>query len=94
MTDMPSQSDGPNFSDVPIEVTISIGRTHPTVRELLDLNENAILVLDKNIQDPVDIFVGDKLIARGELQELEDTNISQLAVRLTEIIDPPSGSRK
>ncbi|MDG1800915.1 MAG: flagellar motor switch protein FliN, partial [Paracoccaceae bacterium] len=39
-------------------------------------------------------FVGDKLIARGELQELEDTNISQLAVRLTEIIDPPSGSRK
>lgn len=94
MTEMPSQNDSPNFADVPIEVTISVGRTHPTVRELLDLDENAILVLDRSVQDPVDIFVGDKLIARGELQELEDANIGQLAVRLTEIIAPLSGPRK
>jgi flagellar M-ring protein FliF len=70
---------------VPIEITISVGRARPTVRDLLALTENAVLPLDKKIDDPVELYIGDRLIARGELQELEGGEPGQLAVRLTEV---------
>jgi flagellar motor switch protein FliN/FliY len=44
-----------------------------------------VLPLDKKIDDPVDLYVGDKLIARGELQKLEGGEPGQLAIRLTEV---------
>lgn len=79
---MPSETSG--FKDVPIEVTISVGTARPTVRELLSLDENTILTLDRRVTDPVELFIGDKLIARGELQEVEGES-GQLAVRLIEV---------
>ncbi|MCW1949956.1 MAG: FliM/FliN family flagellar motor C-terminal domain-containing protein [Octadecabacter sp.] len=72
--------------NVPIEVTISVGRARPLVRDLLDLGENAVLPLDKRIDDPVDLVVGGRLIARGQLEQLEGSDTGQLAVRLTEVI--------
>ena len=72
--------------NVPVEVTISVGRARPLVRDLLELGENAVLPLDKRIDDPVDLFVGGRLIARGQLEQLADTEAGQLAVRLTEVI--------
>ncbi|MEL6594751.1 MAG: FliM/FliN family flagellar motor switch protein [Pseudomonadota bacterium] len=81
---MPSDTSG--FKDVPIEVTISVGTARPTVKELLSLDENAILTLDRRIDDPVELYIGDKLIARGELQEIDGEG-GQLAVRLTEVTD-------
>ena len=77
------------LKSVPIEITISVGRARPTVRELLALDENDVLPLDRRVEDPVELYVGDKLIARGELQEVEDGEPGQLAVRLTEIIAKP-----
>lgn len=74
------------FRSVPIEVTISIGRARPLVQELLALSENAVLPLDRRIDDPVELFVGDRLIARGELQEMEGGEPGQLAVRLTSVV--------
>lgn len=71
---------------VPIEVTVSVGHARPTVRELLSMDEDAILMLDKKVDDPVELYVGSKLIARGELQEAETGKPGQLAVRLTEVI--------
>ena len=71
---------------VPIEVTISVGHARPTVRDLLSLGENAVLPLDKRVDEPVDLYVGGRLIARGELQELEGGEPGQLAVRLTEVV--------
>lgn len=71
---------------VPIEITISVGRTRPLVRDLLQLGENAVLPLDRKIEDPVELYVGDRLIARGELQEYEGGEPGQLAVRLTEVV--------
>ena len=59
------------FTRVPIGITVSVGRAHPMVRDLLALENEAVLVLDKRVEDPVELFVGDKLIARGELQELD-----------------------
>lgn len=71
---------------IPIEITVSVGKAAPLVSDLLNLSENAILPLDRKIDDPVELYIGDKLIARGELQELEGGEPGQLAVRLTEVV--------
>lgn len=70
---------------LPIEITVSVGRSRPSVRDLLALGENAVLPLDRRAEDPVELYIGDRLIARGELQELEGGEPGQLAVRLTEV---------
>ncbi len=88
--DTPAELAGNPFTEVPIEITISVGKAHPLVRELLQLKNNSVLTLDKRIDDPVELFIGNKLIARGELEELEDDS-GQLAVRLTEVADVKSG---
>lgn len=72
---------------VPLEITISVGRARPLVRELLALDPGSVLPLDRSINDPVELYVGDRLIARGELQEVENGPPGQLAVRLTEVAD-------
>ena len=79
------------FTQVPIEITISVGKARPSVRDLLRLKRDAVLVLDRRVTDPVELYVGDKLIARGELQELEGDQAGQLAVRLTEVADLQNG---
>jgi len=81
----PSAKDHP-LHRIPIEITVSVGKARPLVRDLLQLSENAILPLDRKIDDPVELFVGDRLIARGELQELEGGEPGQLAIKLTEVI--------
>jgi flagellar motor switch protein FliN/FliY len=75
------------FAQVPIEVTIVVGRARPLLRDLLQLGRDAVLPLDRKIEDPVEVYVGDRLIARGELDEIEGEAGPQLAVRLTEIAD-------
>lgn len=85
-----NEGDSP-FTHVPIEITVAVGRAHPLVRDLLALENEAVLVLDKRVEDPVELFVGDKLIARGELQEMEGEKAGQLAVRLTEVADLANG---
>lgn len=79
------------FSQVPIEVTISVGRARPLVRDLLRMSKDAVLQLDRRVDDPVELYVGDRLIARGELTELEGENAGQLAVRLTEVANLRGG---
>jgi len=74
------------LQNLPVEITISVGRARPLVRDLLELEENAILPLDKRMDDPVDLFVGGRLIARGQLEQVNDSETGQLAVRLTEVI--------
>ena len=91
MPDETEAGTGNPFTRVPIEVTVSVGKAHPKIRELLALENEAVLMLDKKVEDPVELFVGDKLIALGELQELEGENAGQLAVRLTEIADIANG---
>lgn len=71
--------------NIPIEVTVTVGKARPLVRDLLQLGENAVLPLDSKIEDPVELYIGDRLIARGELQEAEGAEPGQLAVRLTEV---------
>ncbi len=84
-------SDSNPFAQVPIEVTISVGKARPLVRDLLRLSRDAVLPLDRRVDDPVELYVGDRLIARGELQELEGDQAGQLAVRLTEVANLRGG---
>lgn len=79
------------FSQVPIEITISVGRARPLVRDLLKLERDAVLALDRRVDDPVELWVGDRLIARGELEEMEGEHAGRLAVRLTEVANLRGG---
>ena len=88
---MDDPADSNPFAQVPIEVTISVGRARPMVKDLLRLSRDAILPLDRRVDDPVELYVGDRLIARGELQELDGDQAGQLAVRLTEVANLRGG---
>ncbi len=77
------------FTAVPIEITVSVGKARPLIRDLVMLGNNAVLKLDKRVDDPVDLFVGDKLIARGTLEEDPEADDGQLIVRLTEVVGLP-----
>lgn len=88
---MDDAADQNPFAQVPIEVTISVGKARPLVRDLLRLSRDAVLALDRRVDDPVELYVGDRLIARGELQELEGEQAGQLAVRLTEVANLRGG---
>ena len=80
-----NQSPAHPLHNIPIEVSVIVGKARPLVRDLLTLGENAILALDSKIEDPVELYIGERLIARGELQETEGAEPGQLAVRLTEV---------
>jgi len=86
MADEMTPDDMHPLSNVPLEITISVGRARPLVRDLLELGKNAVLPLDKKIDDPVELFIGNRLIARGQLEQVTDDGTGQLAVRLTEVI--------
>lgn len=88
---MDDLSDSNPFGQVPIEITISVGRARPQVRDLLKLERDAVLALDRRVDDPVELWVGDRLIARGELEEMEGENAGRLAVRLTEVANLRGG---
>ncbi|MEY4984820.1 MAG: hypothetical protein RIR62_3086 [Pseudomonadota bacterium] len=79
------------FAQVPIEITVSVGRARPLVRDLLKLSRDAVLPLDRRVEDPVELYVGDRLIARGELEEAGGAGSGQLAVRLTEVANLKAG---
>lgn len=72
--------------DLSVEVVIAVGRATPKIKDLLHLRRDSLLTLDSKVDDPVDIMVGKRVIARGQLQEM-DGEPGQLGVRLTEIVD-------
>jgi flagellar motor switch protein FliN/FliY len=67
---------------VDMEVTVEIGRTHMTVRELLDLSPGAVLELDRAAGSPADLLVNGRLIARGEVVVIDE----DFGLRITEIV--------
>lgn len=67
--------------DVKVRIQVTAGYCDLTVRELLDLRENAVLTLDKSTHDPVDVLVDGKVVARGMLVAVGDN----FGVRITEI---------
>ncbi|TCM87074.1 FliM/FliN family flagellar motor switch protein [Rhodovulum steppense] len=92
ISEEPTGMPGARFLDqVPIEITVSVGKARPLLRDLLRVERGGVLPLDRRIDDPVELYIGDRLIARGELQEVEGAQPGQIAVRLTEVIDSVKG---
>jgi len=81
-----------HFEDVPIEISVTIGKARPKIKDMLTLSQDDLLTLDKTIDDPVDLYVGDKLIARGSLEQESGEDSGKLAVRLIEIVSPTAGA--
>jgi len=67
--------------DIPLKVKVVLGSTDLKLNQILKLNKGAIIELDKKIGDPVDLFVGDKLVARGEIVLVDN----KVGVTLTEL---------
>lgn len=84
-----SEMSSSRFGDVPIEITIAVGIARPLIKDLMDIDENSILPLDKSLDDPVELYVGDKLIALGQLEELEGEGSGKIGVRIIEVTDTP-----
>ena len=68
---------------VPLELSVEIGRTRKTVREILELTKGSLVVLDKLAGEQVDLFVNGKCIARGDVVVVEDN----FGIRVTEIVN-------
>ena len=87
-----NSADGVAFHNVPVELTVTVGQARIPVRELLALERNAVIELDRTVNEPVTVSAGDKVVAYGELQELAESNDGALAVRITRIVDDASAA--
>lgn len=67
--------------DVPLEVTVELGRTNKSIKEILDFAPGTIIELDKLAGEPVDVLVNGKFVAKGEVVVIEES----FGIRLTEI---------
>jgi len=70
--------------DIPLRVSVELGRTKMLVNELLKLGHGSVIELSKLAGEPMEIYVNDKLIARGEVVVVNE----KFGVRLTDIISP------
>ncbi|MGL6028600.1 MAG: flagellar motor switch protein FliN [Legionella sp.] len=68
--------------DIPVAVTVEIGRTKMSIRNLLQLNQGGIVALDRLAGDPLDVLVNGTLVAHGEVVVVND----KFGVRLTDIV--------
>lgn len=70
--------------DIPLQVTVELGRTKLLVKDVLQLNQGAVIELSKLAGEPLDIFVNSKLVARGEAVVVNE----KFGVRLVDIVSP------
>lgn len=76
--------------DIPLKVTVELGRTKQTVAEVLELTSGSIIELDKLAGEPVDVLVNSKLIAKGEVVVIEEN----FGVRITDVVSQADRLRK
>ena len=70
--------------DVPVSLTVELGSCMLPMREVLRLNVGSVVQLDKSAEDPVELMVNGKLIARGEIVLVEN----RLGIKITELLTP------
>lgn len=80
----PSSHDLSLVLDVPLELTVEIGRARMTVREALSLSPGTIIALDRSAGEPVDLLVNGRRVARGEVVAIDEA----FALRVTELVAP------
>lgn len=70
--------------DIPLKVTVELGRTKVYVKELLQLGQGSVVELDKLAGEPLEILINEKLVAKGEVVVVNE----KFGIRLTDIISP------
>jgi flagellar motor switch protein FliN len=70
--------------DIPLQVTVELGRTNRSVKDILEMSSGSIIELDKLAGEPVDILVNSRLIAKGEVVVIDEN----FGVRITDIVSP------
>ena len=70
--------------DIPLSVTVELGRSKMLINDLLQLGQGSIIELTKLVGDPLEVLVNDKLVARGEVVVVNE----KFGVRLTDIVTP------
>ena len=70
--------------DIPLKVTVELGRTSVMIKDLLQLGQGSVLELDKLAGEPLEILVNGKLVAKGEVVVINE----KFGIRLTDIISP------
>lgn len=70
--------------DIPLNLTVEIGRTEMPIQKLLQLTQGAVIELDKMVGEPMNVLVNGTLIAQGEVVVIDD----QFGIRLTQIVSP------
>jgi flagellar motor switch protein FliN len=84
MTQMAEQADLSLLLDVPLQVIVELGRTRMTIDNLLKLKQGSIVELDRIAGEPLEIYVNNKFIARGEAVVVKE----QLGVRIIDVVSP------
>ena len=82
MAAMTSQENIGLIMDVPLEVTVELGRTRKSIADILDFAPGTIIELDKIAGEPIDVLVNGKFVAKGEVVVIEES----FGIRVTEII--------
>lgn len=76
--------------DVPVTLAMEVGRTHISIRNLMQLNQGSVVELDRAAGEPLDVFVNGTLVAHGEVVVINE----KFGIRLTDVISPAERVRK
>ena len=81
---MPAKGDIGMFSDIPLKLSVFLGKTKMPLKEAMKLSKDSVIELDKMKGEPADIYVNNKLFARGEIVVIDEN----FGVRITKVIEP------
>ena len=76
--------------DVPVTLSLEVGRTRLLIRSLLQLNQGSVVELERNAGEPLDVFVNGTLVAHGEVVVVND----KFGIRLIDVVSPAERIRK
>ena len=92
-SNLPVNMDGPNLDvilDIPVSISMEVGNTDITIRNLLQLNQGSVIELDRLAGEPLDVLVNGTLIAHGEVVVVNE----KFGIRLTDVISPSERIKK
>jgi flagellar motor switch protein FliN/FliY len=76
--------------DVPVTLSLEVGRTRLPIRSLLQLNQGSVVELERAAGEPLDVFVNGTLVARGQVVVVNES----FGIRLTDVVSPAERIRK
>ncbi|ERI54387.1 flagellar motor switch protein FliN [Pseudomonas sp. AOB-7] len=92
-SNLPVGLEGPNLDvilDIPVSISMEVGNTDITIRNLLQLNQGSVIELDRLAGEPLDVLVNGTLIAHGEVVVVNE----KFGIRLTDVISPSERIKK